>query len=315
MRDVSPRSDVPGDAALRTALLQIHLCVLLWGLTAILGKLITLQPVALVWWRVVIVMAALSLVPRFWRGLRETPPATIGVFAAIGAIVVLHWVTFYGAIKLANASVAVSCLGLGPAFAAVIEPAVTGRRFDSRELLLGLGVLPGVWLVVGGTPVSMQPGIVVGSFSAALIAVFGSLNKRFVNRADPLVVTGLELGAGGLLLSLLIAVSDRDWASLTWPGPRDAALLVMLALGCTLLPFALSLVALRRLTAYSTQLALNLEPIYAIVLAIVLLGEQRELGLSFYAGVAIILSAVVAHPLLGARARRNRYASKPGQLS
>jgi drug/metabolite transporter (DMT)-like permease len=308
MRDVPLRSNQNGDASLRTALLQIHLCVLLWGLTAILGRLITLEAVALVWWRIVIVLAALAVLPRFWRGLRQTSLAMIGVYAAIGAIVVLHWVTFYGAIKLANASVAVSCLGLGPFFAAVIEPAITGRRFDLFELVLGLGVLPGVWLVVGGTPAGMQIGILVGSFSAALIAVFGSLNKRFVHRADPLVVTGLELGAGALLLSLVIAVSDRDWASLAWPGPRDAMLLAMLALGCTLLPFALSLVALRRLSAYSAQLALNLEPIYAIVLAIVLLGEQRELKLSFYAGVVIILSAAIAHPLLGARKRRRRYA-------
>jgi threonine/homoserine efflux transporter RhtA len=99
-------------------------------------------------------------------------------------------------------------------------------------------------------------------------------------------------------------IVQGDWASLSWPGPRDAALLLMLGLGCTLLPFALSLVALRHLSAYSAQLALNLEPVYAIVLAIVLLGEQRELGASFYAGVAIILSAAVAHPLLAARSRQ-----------
>ena len=296
-----PRSH---DSPPRKALLQIHLCVLLWGLTAILGKLISLRAVSLVWWRMIIVIAALALVPRFWRGIVRTPPRMIGVYAAIGALVALHWVTFYGAIKLANASVAVSCLGLGPVFAAVIEPAVTGRRFDVRELLLGLGVLPGVALVVGGTPSGMHAGIVAGSLSAALIALFGSLNKRFVNRADPLVVTGLELGAGTLLLSIVIVAVRQDWASLSWPGPRDAGLLLMLAIGCTLLPFALSLVALRHLSAYSAQLALNLEPVYAIVLAIVLLGEQRELGVSFYVGVAIILSAAIAHPLLAARPRR-----------
>ena len=297
-----PRSHDPTS---RKALLQIHLCVLLWGLTAILGKLISLRAVSLVWWRMVIVLAALALVPRFWRGLARTTPKMIGIYAAIGAVVALHWVTFYGAIKLANASVAVSCLGLGPVFAAVIEPAVTGRRFEVRELLLGVGVLPGVALVVGGTPAGMQAGIAVGSFSAALIALFGSLNKRFVERADPLVVTGLELGAGTLLLSIVIVVVQQDWASLSSPGPRDAVLLLMLAIGCTLLPFALSLVALRHLSAYSAQLALNLEPVYAIVLAIVLLGEQRELGAAFYVGVAIILSAAIAHPLLAARARRS----------
>jgi EamA domain-containing membrane protein RarD len=109
-----PRSHDPTS---RKALLQIHLCVLLWGLTAILGKLISLRAVSLVWWRMVIVLVALALVPRFWRGWRATP-RMIGICSDRRAR--FHWVTFYGAIKLANASVAVSCLG--PVFAAVISP-------------------------------------------------------------------------------------------------------------------------------------------------------------------------------------------------
>jgi len=287
----------------RKALLQIHLCVLLWGLTAILGKLITLQAVSLVWWRMLIVVAAVALIPRFWRGIVLLPRAMVGVYAAIGCIVALHWVTFYGAIKLANASVAVSCLGLGPVVTSVIEPAVTGRRFDVRELWLGLATLPGVALVVGGTPASMQTGILVGAISAALMSLFGSLNKRYVHRADPLVVTGLELGAGLVMLSIFIALARADWATIGAPDQRDAELLAALALGCTLLPFSLSLVALRELSAYSAQLALNLEPVYAILFATLLLGEQHELTLSFYAGVAIILGAAIAHPLLVARVR------------
>jgi len=287
----------------RKALLQIHLCVLLWGLTAILGKLITLQAVSLVWWRMLIVVAAVALIPRFWRGIVLLPRAMVGVYAAIGCIVALHWVTFYGAIKLANASVAVSCLGLGPVVTSVIEPAVTGRRFDVRELWLGLATLPGVALVVGGTPASMQTGILVGAISAALMSLFGSLNKRYVHRADPLVVTGLELGAGLVMLTIFIALARADWATIRAPDQRDAALLAALALGCTLLPFSLSLVALRELSAYSAQLALNLEPVYAILFATLLLGEQHELTLSFYAGVAIILGAAIAHPLLVARVR------------
>ena len=288
---------------MRKALLQIHLCVLLWGLTAILGKLITLQAVSLVWWRMLIVVAAVALIPRFWRGIVLLPRAMVGVYAAIGCIVALHWVTFYGAIKLANASVAVSCLGLGPVVTSVIEPAVTGRRFDVRELWLGLATLPGVALVVGGTPASMQTGILVGAISAALMSLFGSLNKRYVHRADPLVVTGLELGAGLVMLTIFIALARADWATIRAPDQRDAALLAALALGCTLLPFSLSLVALRELSAYSAQLALNLEPVYAILFATLLLGEQHELTLSFYAGVAIILGAAIAHPLLVARVR------------
>jgi drug/metabolite transporter (DMT)-like permease len=288
----------------RKALLQIHVCVLLWGLTAILGKLITLPAVALVWWRMLIVIAAVGLLPRFWRGLAATPRRLKVIYGGIGCIVAMHWVTFYAAIKLANASVAVSCLGLGPVLAAIIEPAVTGRRFEYRELLLGLAVLPGVALVVGGTPDAMHVGFLAGSLSAALMALFGSLNKRYVGTADPIVVTGVELSAGTMLLTLMIVAVDSSWANFEVPEWRDATLLVVLAVGCTLLPFALSLVALRRLSVYSTQLALNLEPVYAITLAILLLGEQRELAWTFYLGVAIILGAAIVHPLSGMRAHR-----------
>src|SRR4029450_4950282 len=104
------------------ARLQMHICVLLWGFTAILGKLITLPALALVWWRMVIVVAVLLALPRFWRALRATSARTIGLFAAIGAAVALHGLTFYGAIKLSNASVAATCMAIAPIFMALVEP-------------------------------------------------------------------------------------------------------------------------------------------------------------------------------------------------
>ena len=280
--------------------------MLLWGFTAILGKLITLGALALVWWRMLLVALALLLVPRVWRGLRRLPRRLAAAYAGIGVLVALHWLSFYGAIKLANASVAVSCIALGPVFLALVEPWIARRRFDARELLLGVAVVPGVALVVGGVPAHMHAGILVGVASALLVAVFGAWNKRLVEHADPLVVTFVELGVGMLFLTavalpLLVMGPGYlvDAAGAGWiPNARDALLLVVLALACTLFPFALSLVALRRLSAFQAQLAVNLEPVYAIVLAVLLLDEQRELGLSFYAGVAIILGAVFAHPWL-----------------
>ncbi len=106
----------------RTAQLQIHFCVLLWGITAILGKLITLSALPLVWWRMLLVVATLALMPRVWRGLRTLSAQHALVYAGIGALVALHWLTFYGAVKLANASVAATCIALAPAFTSVIEP-------------------------------------------------------------------------------------------------------------------------------------------------------------------------------------------------
>ena len=294
------------------AFLQIHFCVLLWGFTAILGKLITLPALPLVWARMLIVVVALALLPKVWRGLRAMPARLLWAYAGIGVLVALHWLTFYGAIKLANASVGATCMALATVFTAMVEPTLARTRFSRRDLALGIAVLPGVALVVGGVPGDMRIGIAVGALSALFVALFGSLNKRLVEHGDPLTVTALELGAGILALTALAplmpllpipAMADAFAGDLLlMPGTRDAVLLLVLALACTLLPFALSLVALRHMSAFGVQLAVNLEPVYAIVLAILLLGEQHDVTPMFYLGVVIILAAVFIHPLLG-RAR------------
>jgi len=295
-------------ATRRMAWLQMHACVFLWGFTAILGKLISLPALPLVWWRMLIVTATLALLPRVWRSVRALSGRLVLIYLGVGALVALHWLTFYGAIKLANASVAVACIALATVFVAIVEPLLVGSRFARVDLGIGVAVLPGVALVVGGVPGEMHIGIAVGIGSALLLAVLGSLNKRFVAQADPLTVTALELGAGAVVLTLLAPLMPILFPAFAGelfalPGPRDAVLLSILALACTLLPFALSLVALRHLSAFGAQLAVNLEPLYAIVLAIVFLGEQQELSSAFYLGVAIILVAVFAHPLLAAPRR------------
>jgi drug/metabolite transporter (DMT)-like permease len=283
--------------------LQIHFCVLLWGFTAILGKLISLPALPLVWWRMWIVVVALALLPRVWRSVRAMSWRLIASYAGIGVLVGLHWLTFYGSIKLSNASVAATCIALGPVFLAIIEPWIARKPFDARELMIGLAVLPGIALVVGGVPAGMRLGVAVGALSALLVAFFGSLNKRLVEHGDPLAVTGIELGAGALALTVLSPAMPWLFPSqagelLALPSLRDAWLLLTLAIACTLLPFALSLVALRHMSAFSAQLAINLEPVYAIGLAMLLLNEQRELTLTFYLGVGIVLAAVFVHPLL-----------------
>lgn len=279
----------------RKALLQIHFCVVMWGFTAILGKLITLPALALVWWRMLLVVVALVFVPAFWRGVRKLDTRTLAIFAGIGAVLALHWLTFYGSIKLANASVAATCMGVAPIFMSVVEPWITGRRFEKLELLIGIAAVPGVALVVGGTPQGMRVAVAIGVLSAFLVAVLGALNKRYVERGDPLAVTGVELAAGTAFLTLLAFFLLPSGAAIPIPDTRDAALLLVLAMACTLLPFALSLVALRHVSAFSAQLAVSMEPVYAVLLAMVLLGEQRELSATFYLGLAIILVTVFAH--------------------
>jgi len=293
-------------SATTRALWQIHLCVLLWGFTAILGKLISLPALPLVWWRMLIVVAALALLPRVWRGLRAMPARTRWAYAGIGALVALHWLTFYGAIKLANASVAATCIAVATPMTALIEPALTGQRFRPGDLLLGLAALPGIWLVVGGVPVGMHAGIVAGVVSALFVALFSSLNKRMVDAGDALTVTALELGAGVLTLSLLAPLMPHLIPAfagpvLVLPQGLDVLWLLLLALACTLLPFALCLVALRHLSAFTAQLSINLEPIYAILLAALLFGEQQELAPRFYLGVGIILATVFVQGFMASR--------------
>lgn len=298
------------------AWIQIHLCVVLWGFTAILGRLITLPALPLVWWRMLAVAVILAFVPRFWRGCRALTRPLLLAYAGIGFLVALHWLTFYGSVKLSNASVGASCMALGPVFLSIVEPWLTGRRFDPRELVLGAAAVPGVLLVVGGAPVSMRAGIAVGVLSAALVAVFGALNKRLVERGDALAVTGIELGSGALLLTFLAPLFPHEGPAFPLPDARDAALLAVLALVCTLLPYTLSLVALRRLSAFGAHLVINLEPVYAIFIASVWLAEHRELSARFYVGVAVILAAVFAHPLMHRREEKaERGAATAGEIA
>jgi drug/metabolite transporter (DMT)-like permease len=284
----------------RQAFWQIHFCVLLWGFTAILGKLITLPAQALVIWRMSLVCLFLALLPKVWRSIAQLKLKLILIYASIGVIVALHWLTFYGAIKLSNASVAVSCLALGSVFAAIIEPLLTNKAWNKAELLLGLLAIPGVVLLVGGVPLSMHTGIMVGIISAFLTSLFAVLNKRYVHDAEPQAVTFIEMLSGAVFLGfagILYFGSDK---TLIMPNLGDGILLLILALACTLLPFILSLHALRHISAFTTQLALNLEPVYAIVIAALWLKEYEELTPRFYLGVSIILLAVFIQPALTA---------------
>jgi drug/metabolite transporter (DMT)-like permease len=297
------------------AQMQIHFCVLLWGFTAILGRMISLPALPLVFWRMSTVAIALACVPRVWRACSELPPRTLAAFAGVGALLGLHWLTFYLSIKASNASVGATCMALAPVFLAFIEPLITGRRFDPRDAVLGVAAVAGVATVLGGIPAGMRLGVAIGALSSVIVAVFGALNKRLILRADALSVTAVEIGAGALLMAVLAPLVPHEGPAFPIPGGRDAVLLAILALGCTLLPYWLHLVALRELSAFWVALATNLEPVYSILLAIPLLGEHHQLTPRFYLGVSIIVVAVVAYPLLMAGTRRARAHPDPPRLA
>ena len=275
----------------RRSLLQLHGCVLLWGFTAILGRLISLPADALVAWRMIFVTVMLAAIPRTWTGLRGMQARTMGVYAGIGCVVATHWLAFYGSIKLANASLAVACLGLGSLFAAILEPIASRESPNRYDLLSGVLVLPGIILIAGGVPIGMRPGIATGVLAALLSAVFAILNKRHASSGDAYAVTAVEMAAGAVLLSI-----PTVFRGIPIPDARDVALLLVLAAACTLLPFILWLKALRYVSAFTTQLLLNLEPIYAILLAAVFFQEYKELSLSFYLGATMVVSTILLQP-------------------
>lgn len=276
---------------------------MLWAFTAILGRLITLPATQLVTWRLILVVVLLALLPPVWRAVRSIGRRQALIFLGIGAIVALHWLAFYGAIKASNASVATICLAVAPVTIALLEPLLHGARLRRVELALGVAIVPGIVLVVGGVPSGMQHGVLLGVLAALLVALYMMLNKRWIGAEDPLGVTAIEF-AGGLLATLLLLPWLAPPATTEFlPGSRDLLLLLVLALLCTIVPFVLSLVALREVSAFTAQLAVNLEPIYAIAIAAWLLGEATELGAQFYVGAALVLVAVLGHGMLAGRDR------------
>ena len=294
---------------------ELHAAVLLAGLTAVLGEVIALSALPLVWWRVVLATGSFAtLVAWEWKRSPDLATAAVpwGRLLAIGGVVGLHWVTFYGGVKLANASVAVLCFALVSPFTALLEPLVARRRIDWGEVGLGALVLPGMALVVGVVRPDYYAGIGVGVLSALLAALFAIANKRTVDTlagAVPAVlISAAEMAGAALLLTAawpLLAQLDLGGGGAFWPRGRDWAYLAVLVLACTTLAFLLQLRSLRHLSAFAANLAYGLEPVYGVLLAAVLLRQDQELGGGFYAGAALIALAVLAHPAL-ARRRRAR---------
>ncbi|NDB24242.1 MAG: EamA family transporter [Gammaproteobacteria bacterium] len=285
------------DASQRSAFWQLQGCVVLWGFTSILGRLITLPALALVVWRMALAALLLACLPKVWRGLHRMDAPALRRHAFAGGVIALHWLAFYSAIKLANASVAVACLAVASVFAAIIEPFVTGRRHERRELLLGVLAVPGVWLLVGGIPKEMLGGVAAGIVAAVLTATYASLNKRYWSAtAEPAAVTALQLGCGTLLLLAIGLPVLGGETLLTPPGQSDLGWLLVLAIVCTIAPLLMWLRALQHVSAFTTQLSLNLEPVYAIVLAALIFREHQELTPQFYLGVVVILATVFLQP-------------------
>lgn len=278
---------------MRKAFLQLHAAVLLAGFTGVLGRLITINESLLVWYRMFFAVIALLLLSVFTGRIKWIPFRKMLPLLGIGSIIALHWVFFYGSVKYANVSVSLVCFSAIGFFSSLIDPLISKRKFELVEILLGLMVMFGVYLIFHFDQ-DFRLGIVMGIVSSFLASLFPIFNKSMVEKYDPDTITFYEMAGGWFMLNLFVPVYMQFMPSQNYlPGWNDLLWLIILSLLCTVLAFNLSVRALSRISPFTVNLSFNLEPVYGILLAFLIFGEHQDLGLSFYAGLLIIFLTVV----------------------
>ena len=303
---------------MKKAFIQLHIAVLLAGLTGVLGRLISLNEGLLVWYRLLLTAPSLWLLAvlrkpgRRARQRRADGPAGGSLridrrdmwrIFGIGGIAALHWVAFYGSIKYSNVSVGLLCFSAVGFFTALVEPLLMRHRVDVVELLLGLLVIVGIFFIFQVDP-HYKTGIVIGLLSALLGSLFPVLNKRILKRVSAENVTLYELSGGFLVLTLLMPLYLYLFpAPKLLPGWQDWIWLLVLSWACTVLAFNLSMSALQHISAFTVNLSYNLEPVYGILLAFLLFREDKYLNKGFYVGFFLILLSIILQTV---RLRRRR---------
>jgi drug/metabolite transporter (DMT)-like permease len=274
----------------------MHLAILLWGFTGILGKAINMSEGMIVWYRMII--SAAGLLPLVLYKKEPLPGAkeflNIGF---VGFLVAMHWVFFYGAIKASNVSIALSCFSSISLFTAILDPLSKRQRPKTAEILLGIMVILGLYIIFSVQQLHMT-GILLAVISAFLGAAFTVLNKSLTEKHDAEVITFYELLTGFGVLTLLLPFYFKISSThFEIPGGMDLFYLILLGLICTSFAFTISLIALKKLDAFTLNLSVNLEPLYSIVLAVILFKEHKTINGGFILGTLLILGSVLVHSL------------------
>ena len=278
---------------MKKAFIQLHIAVFLAGFTAVLGRLISLNEGLLVWYRLLITVITLAIILFLRKECIKYPLRDLLRMAGVGGIIAFHWVTFYGSVKYGNISVALVCLSAAGFFSSLLEPLILQRKIIIPELLLGLMAIVGIYIIFDFHP-QFKLGIVYGILAALGAAVFPIFNKQLVEKFSPRTLTFYELGGGLLILTLLLPFYlQHTTAPYYIPTLSDAGWLLVLALLCTVVCFDLQLKALQKISAFTCNLMYNLEPLYGIILAFVFFGEGKMFHDEFYAGVGLIMLAIV----------------------
>lgn len=277
--------------------LHLHVIVFIWGFTAILGKLISLQALDLVWYRMVFASAIMTVVVLLNKEKAKVPFNIFVGFVVAGIIIAAHWLTFYQAIKVSNVSITLACLSTGAFFASILEPIFYKRKVIWYELLFGVIVVVGLGIIFN-VETKFKAGIYLAVTSAFLSALFSVINGKYAKEYDPNIISLYELSSGVFFLSLYLFFAGSFTPAFFSISFNDLIWLFLLSSICTAYAFSASVKVMKFLSPFTVMLTINLEPIYGIILALLIFDDTEEMSPLFYIGALIILATVIANGIV-----------------
>lgn len=277
-------------------LLILHFTVLIWGFTGVLGDLISVSALHLVWYRVAIALVTLFIYLKITKQIVLIPWDKMLKFIGVGVIVGVHWVLFFHAIKISTVSVTLVTLSSLTLFTAILEPIFNRKSISIGDVIVGIVIIFGIYLIFKFEFQYWQ-GILFGLFAAICASFFSILNAKMVKNDSPTIITFYEM-VGALLGVSLIMLFSGQFTSEMILSTTDWIYLLLLGSVCTAFAYVLGVAVMKELSAFTVALTTNLEPVYGILLAILILGHKETMSIGFYFGAVIILGAVFLYPLL-----------------
>ena len=288
--------------------LHLHLIVFIWGFTAVLGALISIDAIPLVWYRMSLATLFIGGFVIFTKAKLRFSRTTILGFCFAGFLIALHWLTFFGAIKASNVSITLAVMSTGAFFNAFLEPLIYLRRIVGYEVLLGVLAMVGVYIIFE-VETQYLTGLLLALASSFLGAMFTVINGKYAVKYSAVSITFYELGFGALCISgYLLYSGDFFSPEFFVLSTQDWLLLLLLASVCTAYAFIASVHVMKWLSPFTVVLTVNLEPVYGILLALVILGDTEQMSAQFYYGAILILLAVLANGFIKIRKSRKRTA-------
>ncbi|WP_394760333.1 DMT family transporter [Flavobacterium sp.] len=281
----------------------LHFIVFIWGFTAVLGALISLEALPLVWYRMLFATGFILIFIWFKKiPLKLSKKTILGLLFA-GLIIALHWLTFFKAIKESNISVTLACLSTGAFFTSLLEPLFYKRKIIAYEVFFGLIVILGLYIIfkVEG---NYFLGIILALSSAFLSALFSVINGKYAVKYNPTIISFYEIFGGVLFLSIYLLFTQSFTESFFTISMNDFLWLLVLSSVCTAYAFIASVGVMKYLSPYTVMLTINLEPVYGIILALIVFNDKEKMSTQFYIGALIILSTVILNGILKKRKKK-----------